>query len=90
MLPRRSACAYVSDLRMRTYAPQRERGGIFVISSAAELQIEKEWKKMPPGRGKKPAKSSAPRAPVEHALCAELDDLQRDEISGPEDSPGIS
>ena len=46
--------------------------------------------RMPTGRGKKPAKSAAPRAPTEHALCPELGDLQEDRLimSGPEDSPG--
>lgn len=45
---------------------------------------------MPTGRGKKPAKSVAPRAPTEHALCPELGDmLQEDRLSGPEDSPGV-
>ena len=43
---------------------------------------------MPAGRGKKPAKSVGPRAPVEDALCPELDDLDGD--GGAEDSPGSS
>ena len=42
---------------------------------------------MPAGRAKRPAK--APQAPVDEALCPELEDIQGEGMSGPEDSPGM-